>query len=438
MLPAGTDLSDLLQPLLQDPDPQVASAAARSAGSIGGQEQLASIVPLLGKTATRRAARLALQSRGDDAIPVLLAAALDQTLEPRARMSIPHVLSGIDSPEAMATLARLLNGDDVEMTATTSHALYRVRLKKPDGAMIPTQEARDLILGQADRCSQLYDQIQALDEDEPALQTKRWTLMLSSLRSAYARHHLAVFQTLCLCYSPRHIVNCRRSLLDQNLELRANAAELLDNLVPRKMWRELLPVLYREEFASKRVESEGNKLTSERAIKQLLKGDNRWLAVCAEHLSDERNGDVDSSKGETMGALSVVEKVVALQEVEVFRGTPSEQLALIAAVAEEVQLPPETSLAEQDDPPGDMFVILEGSVALVRDGNPLGTLKAGDALGTWGLFEDDPQQVSAKTVTETRALRIDRWGFDEAIDEHPDIARSLIRQLIRRMRRLAG
>jgi CRP-like cAMP-binding protein len=35
-------------------------------------------------------------------------------------------------------------------------------------------------------------------------------------------------------------------------------------------------------------------------------------------------------------------------------------------------------------------------------------------------------------------LRIDRFGFEEVLDEHPEISRSLIQQLIRRMRKLAG
>lgn len=139
-----------------------------------------------------------------------------------------------------------------------------------------------------------------------------------------------------------------------------------------------------------------------------------------------------------MGALTVVEKVVALQGVEVFKDTPPEQLAVVASIAEEVQLPVGTELSRQDDPPGDMWVLLDGSVSITRDGKKLGELGSGEALGTWALFEDEPQQVTATVSAEARALKIDRWGFDEAIDEHPEISRSLIRQLIRRMRKLAG
>ncbi len=438
MVPVESGMADLLPGLLEDADHKVASAAARSAGSIGGDEHLARVVPLLGRTATRQAARMTLQARGDAAIPVLLESVERDDLDPRAKAKIPLVLSGIDSPEAMAGLARLLAVDDLQMVAASSEALYRVRLKKPDGAMIPAREARDLILAQAARCSRLIKFIQILELDPPEQQSAAWQLTLDSLRSAYARHHLAVFQTLCLCYSPRHIVNCRRSLVDKNLELRANAAELLDNLVPRKLWRELLPVLYREEFGDDRSKPAGGPAESRKTVKRLMEGEDPWLAEVAAHLNDERENGARTSGGNEMGVLTVVEKVVALQGVEVFKDTPPEQLAVVAAIAEEVQLPTGTEIARQDDPPGDMWVLLDGSVTVTRDGNKLGELGKGEALGTWALFEDEPQQITATVSAETHALKIDRWAFDEAIDEHPEISRSLIRQLIRRMRKLAG
>ena len=110
----------------------------------------------------------------------------------------------------------------------------------------------------------------------------------------------------------------------------------------------------------------------------------------------------------------------------------------MATVATEVPFPAGSEICKQDDPPGDMFVVLEGQLTLERDGEALGQLGPGDALGTWALFEDEPWQVTARAAEETRTLRIDRWGFEEALDEHPEIARSLIQQLIRRMRKLAG
>ena len=65
------------------------------------------------------------------------------------------------------------------------------------------------------------------------------------------------------------------------------------------------------------------------------------------------------------------------------------------------------------------------------------TLGAGDALGTWALLEDEPRLMKAQAQEDCRLLRINRSDFDEALEEHPEIARTLIRSLLRKVRSLA-
>lgn len=464
MLPAEQSMTDLLTPLLDDDDPRIASAAARSLGAAAGVQQLATLVPLLGRASTRKAARLALQSRGDESARVLAECAGDERINRGARLRIPLVLAGIGSPRALSALAGLLVCDDQLMVRATGEALYRLRLKRPEWSLMPARDARELILSQAYKCRELSDLLTAIEADPPDERTPAWPLMTASLRSAYRRHHLAVFQTLCLCYSPKHIVMCRRSLLDNNLELRANAAELLDNLVPRRLWRELLPILYAEEFARDGPAKRRERRNPKEALLVLAGGDDRWLQACAVHLIGERGHEAGREQIERnlsspddcvreaavralerlerrineLSPMTVVEKVVALQSVAAFRGTAPEYLSLVAAVAEEMVFPAGSEICRQDDPPGDTYVLMDGEVEVERDGRSLGVLGRGDTVGTWALFEDEATQITARVVEETRALRIDRWGFDEVLGEHPEIARALIQQLVQRMRQLAG
>jgi hypothetical protein len=257
-------------------------------------------------------------------------------------------------------------------------------------------------------------------------------------------------------------LNCRTSLLDPSRERRHNAAELLDNLVPRELWRELVPILVRDEAAPSVASVPGSRVE---ILRSLALGSDPWLSACSIHVAaelDEVPGEIEAARqGRTkhpwvreaadraknrakgredgsMSAMSVVEKVVALQDVEVFRGTPPEQLALIASVASEETFAAGVELCRQGDPPGDMYVLLGGRVDVEKDGASLGQLGKGDALGTWALFEDEPWQVTASAVEASPVLRIDRAGFEDALSENPEIARGLIRQLIRRLRELAG
>ena len=58
--------------------------------------------------------------------------------------------------------------------------------------------------------------------------------------------------------------------------------------------------------------------------------------------------------------LSVVEKVIFLQNVDVFSEVPTEQLAYLAAIAEELSCEADKRLYEEDDPPDSMYLVLEG------------------------------------------------------------------------------
>ncbi len=462
LIPAETGMADLLPPLLQDSDAEVASAAVRSAAAIGGEPLLRSLVPMLGHVSTRKAARSALQARGDEAVTVLLDSSADASLERRSRLKIPSVLAGIQSADCLTALTHLLVSEDPGMAQAASEALYKIRMKKPDLALLPERDAKGMILSQATDCALLLDQLTALEARAPEVRGPAWDLLLASLRASYQHHHAAIFRLLCLCYSPRHIMTCRRSLLDQNLELRANAAELLDNLVPRRLWQQLLPILYPEEFGAGAKDRPEDEL--EPTLLQLVNGEaENWTRACALNLigelrltnareaTQQARSHADPHVREaaeralarldggatTLKVMTVVEKVMALRSVELFREIPPAQLALVAAIAREETFPASHVLGRQDDPPGDLYVLLGGRVAIERDGRPVGVLAQGDALGTWALFEDEPLQVTATAAEETPALRIDRWGFEEVLEEHPEMSRALIQQLIKQLRKLA-
>ncbi|MEE8577528.1 MAG: cyclic nucleotide-binding domain-containing protein, partial [candidate division Zixibacteria bacterium] len=62
--------------------------------------------------------------------------------------------------------------------------------------------------------------------------------------------------------------------------------------------------------------------------------------------------------------LTVIEKVIFLQNVDVFDHVPTEQLAYLAAVAEEVTYEAGTDVFKEDDPSDSLYLILEGQVRL--------------------------------------------------------------------------
>ena len=79
-----------------------------------------------------------------------------------------------------------------------------------------------------------------------------------------------------------------------------------------------------------------------------------------------------------MPELNIVEKVIALEGVELLHRLSPEQLARIGAIAEEVKFAPGRVVIEAGKAVDALYVIVEGSVELARNGEPVASAKQND------------------------------------------------------------
>ena len=458
MMPLSGNLSELLPDLLQDRDQQVVAAAARSAGAIGTDPMLRLLVDQLGRPAGRLAARQAFLSRGDGAIPMLVERIREPALPLAVRRHIPPILGAIGSDRAVRTLLTLLDDRDRSLSAAAREALYRHRLRRPEIVLVSRQQVERKALELARRCRDLgahLESMQGTTQVDPA-----GALLLNTVQEARDRERDALFQVLSLHYPPADIQNCRRSLQQHDLDRRSNAAELMDNLSPARLWHTILPILYPESAGRRKDRIVGPGSDPEHSLAALARDPDPWISACALNLAAGGGHDgiveitgelamhpdfrvreaVRRSGGGGQDVVTeptgVFDKIMALKQVDLFSGTPTEQLSLIAALARVVEFPEGSELCRQDDPPGDLFIVLSGSAAITRDGAAMGRLVAGESLGTWGLFEDEPRQVTVRAEEPVQTLRIDRWNFDQLLFEHPEVSRSLIRLMVERLRKM--
>jgi CRP-like cAMP-binding protein len=134
--------------------------------------------------------------------------------------------------------------------------------------------------------------------------------------------------------------------------------------------------------------------------------------------------------------LSVVEKVLFLQRIDVLADVPSRELAQVAMIAQEETYPKDTLLYREGDPGEALYVVVEGKVALDHGDQRIQVASRYDAFGTWSLFDEEPVVVSARTLTEVFALRIDREEFLDLLPDHAEVTRGVLRALARRIRGL--
>lgn len=134
--------------------------------------------------------------------------------------------------------------------------------------------------------------------------------------------------------------------------------------------------------------------------------------------------------------LTVVEKVIVLQKVEVFTEVSTEPLSFLAAIADVVSYPAQQRIFECGDPADALYVVLDGSVRLHRNDEDISVVQAGEAFGTWALFEEAPRVASATVIDEAQLLRIGRDDFLDLLSDHGDVMQGVLKTLVRRLRGL--
>ena len=138
----------------------------------------------------------------------------------------------------------------------------------------------------------------------------------------------------------------------------------------------------------------------------------------------------------TMPELNLVEKVIALEGVELLKNLNPDQLARIASIAKEVHYPRGKAIMEPGKPLDALFVILDGEVGIGDGDNPLTIAHQNDVLGAWALFDTEAMAVTAKTLEESRLLRISRDDFYDLLSDNMEITAAIFAILVKRFRQL--
>lgn len=134
--------------------------------------------------------------------------------------------------------------------------------------------------------------------------------------------------------------------------------------------------------------------------------------------------------------LTTIEKVIFLQNIDVFAEVPSEQLALLATIAEEEDYSQDEIVYRENEPADALYLVLDGKVRLHRDGQEIAQATNKDAFGTWALFDEEPRVVTATVVEDALLLRVDREDFVDIMADNVQIAQGVMRTIVKRLRNL--
>ncbi|MEN8006301.1 MAG: Npt1/Npt2 family nucleotide transporter [Candidatus Krumholzibacteriota bacterium] len=437
--------ADLWEALIRDQDAAVVKAVIAGLGAREDFSRLEWLLVKLDHPLLRVHARgaLAKLARADvGVIEELEAFFLSPDHSVRAREEIPRILEMVPEQECVDTLVRHLGTHRPEFRLLVLKALGKLRSRYRsldfDQEIVSNEitiEARRFFL-----LSRLGDLLP--DKGDKARLLEKAVAETRNLRLE------SVFRLLGLLYPLRDVLNSYHGVISGRRVPRANAQEFLDNMLAGRhrglvlalldeqsaaeAWRET-GLMTEEDFAG----VAGN--TAE-ALDFLSRDCDPWLAACAIFAGGRvENPAADhhlKKSGDDM--LSPIEKVLLLQNVEVFAEVPTDQLAALAAIAREVPVLAGDTVFRENDSPDALYLVLEGHVRLHQGEREVTTADRLMSFGTWALFDDDPRVLTATATEDTKLLRIDRNEFNDLLSDDVRIAKGIIRTVTRKLRELAG
>jgi CRP-like cAMP-binding protein len=136
--------------------------------------------------------------------------------------------------------------------------------------------------------------------------------------------------------------------------------------------------------------------------------------------------------------LTQDEKMRLLRSVGLFADASDESLAVVAERAGDTEFAPGRRLITQGQLGNGLFVVVDGSVRVVRDDEELAVFGPGQVVGELGVIDQMPRAASVVALEPTRTLTLSSWDFLEAVEHDPKLARGVMRVLAARLRGAVG
>lgn len=117
-----------------------------------------------------------------------------------------------------------------------------------------------------------------------------------------------------------------------------------------------------------------------------------------------------------------------------FRGIDEAGLAGLAEVATAVDFPAGHVIARQGEIGTGFFVVVDGIVRVVRDGEVVARLGAGEFFGELSVLDRMPRNASVVAETSTTCLALASWDFEKVLMDQPALTLHILRGVATRLR----
>ena len=132
--------------------------------------------------------------------------------------------------------------------------------------------------------------------------------------------------------------------------------------------------------------------------------------------------------------LTLDETARRLGETPLFAGVDPVGLEMIARRVNELDVPADRPIVRQGEIGTGFYIIVSGTVEVIRDGVAVARLGPGEFFGELSVLDRMPRNASVAADGPTSCLALASWDFDAVLLEQPALTLAILRGVAARLR----
>ncbi|OUL23274.1 transcriptional regulator [Nostoc sp. RF31YmG] len=134
--------------------------------------------------------------------------------------------------------------------------------------------------------------------------------------------------------------------------------------------------------------------------------------------------------------LTSVDRLLFVRRVPIFKELRDDFIVRLASVMNELSFPSNHAIFRQGEEGRSLYIVVSGRVKVHIGDKKLAEVDKGKYFGEMAVFDTQPRSASATTLEPCDCLELTQEQLYDAIEETPEIAVNIIRELSRLIRRL--
>lgn len=433
-----------LAAMVDDPSPQVRVNAVQSMGQIGSMEFIEPLVRALGRADLVPVATAALQRYGTGLLPSVRELLREGAKGLAVQMRLMRIAERVGSSEAIVLFMAQADQTTGLLRNNAVLSLWRMA-RDPDRVRPPRGWVHRHVVEELERLRRY----QVIETSAPG-GSLRHAFFQTELQALRLQAEARCFRLLGLLHSRAAMHKAYLYYRSPQQRVRSTAIELLDQHLIDPELKKFVALVERNEgvqsgiVASFDITESGGYNPGSEALRHELGRVEPWLArVWAWAQAGQQAKanpriqpriDDKNNAARLEVARDPMDLVFLLKGVPLLSDLSGEQLLPLTDAVQTVHVEAGDLVFAEGEPGDHLYVILEGSVEVLRGDERVALLGVKECFGEMALLDQSARSASCRALKTVELLALARDDFQDLLDLHPALARGVIRVLTQRLR----